>query len=220
MADVSLNSWSPSNDPTRIPEVRHNIRLIAEACKTDLDGLAREAKALDERKKWVTHEDARLRNKVADEAECMPFPSLSSHILTTSLPVIARLQQVQIVANEIDTKSKELASSYEVSLEEFSPLFYKLVDQFSREFERYRLDEIVVAAIAPLVSPFRNLHSLVLIILVGPPHGRDMGPSRRARGFSFYVPKLAARPQGQYRRGKTRADASRRVRFKDRRGAA
>ncbi|KAF7356333.1 Tuftelin-interacting protein 11 [Mycena venus] len=134
LADVSLNSWSPSNDPTRIPEVRHNIRLIAEACKTDLDGLAREAKALDERKKWVAHEDARLRKKVEEEAD-----------------LIARLQQVQIVANEIDAKSKELASVYEISLEAFSPLFYKLVDQFSREFERYRLDEIVVAAIAPLV---------------------------------------------------------------------
>ncbi|KAJ7656386.1 GC-rich sequence DNA-binding factor-like protein-domain-containing protein [Mycena polygramma] len=134
LADVSMNSWSPSNDPTRIPEVRHNIRLIAEACKTDLDGLAREAKALDERKKWVAHEDARLRRKVAEEAD-----------------LIARLQQVQIVANEIESKSKELASVYEVSLEGFSPLFYKLVDQFSREFERYRLDEIVVAAIAPFV---------------------------------------------------------------------
>ncbi|KAJ7180967.1 GC-rich sequence DNA-binding factor-like protein-domain-containing protein [Mycena filopes] len=134
LADVSMNSWSPSNDPTRIPEVRHNIRLIAEACKTDLDGLAREAKALDERKKWVAHEDARLRKKVEEEAD-----------------LIARLQQIQLVATEIDTKSKELASVYEVSLEPFSPLFYKLVDQFSREFERYRLDEIVVAAIAPLV---------------------------------------------------------------------
>ncbi|KAJ7714737.1 GC-rich sequence DNA-binding factor-like protein-domain-containing protein [Mycena metata] len=134
LADVSMNSWSPSNDPTRIPEVRHNIRLIAEACKTELNGLAREAKSLDERKKWVTHEDARLRKKVEDEAD-----------------LIARLQQIQLVASEIDTKSKELASVYEVSLEPFSPLFYKLVDQFSREFERYRLDEIVVAAIAPLV---------------------------------------------------------------------
>ncbi|KAJ7463399.1 GC-rich sequence DNA-binding factor-like protein-domain-containing protein [Mycena galericulata] len=134
LADVSMNSWSPSNDPTRIPEVRHNIRLIAESCKTDLDGLAREAKALDERKKWVAHEDARLRRKVEEEAD-----------------LIARLQQVQIVAGEIDAKSKELASVYEASLEPFSPLFYKLVDQFSREFEKYRLDEVVVAAIAPLV---------------------------------------------------------------------
>ncbi|KAJ7210525.1 GC-rich sequence DNA-binding factor-like protein-domain-containing protein [Mycena pura] len=134
LADVSINSWAPSNDPTRIPEVRHNIRLIADACKSDLDGLAREAKALDEQKKFVAREDARLRKKIQEEAE-----------------LIARLQQVQIVANDIDSKAKELASEYEVSLEEFSPLFYKLVDQFSSEFEKYRLDEIVVAAIAPLV---------------------------------------------------------------------
>jgi tuftelin-interacting protein 11 len=69
LADISLNSWAPSNDPTRIPEVRHNIRLIAEACKTELDGLAREAKALQERKKFVIQEDLRLRKKVEDEAE-------------------------------------------------------------------------------------------------------------------------------------------------------
>ncbi|KAG6866595.1 hypothetical protein C0991_002083 [Blastosporella zonata] len=134
LADVSLNPWSPSNDPTRIPEVRHNIRLIADACKSDLDGLAREAKALDQRKKFAAEEDARLRKKVTDEAD-----------------LIERLQKVQLVANDISAKSKELSSMYEVSLEPFSPLFYRLVDQFSREFERYRLDEIVVAAIAPIV---------------------------------------------------------------------
>lgn len=49
--------------------MRHNIRLIADACKSDLDGLAREAKALQERKKFVTLEDTRLRKKVEDEAE-------------------------------------------------------------------------------------------------------------------------------------------------------
>ncbi|KAF8074956.1 GC-rich sequence DNA-binding factor-like protein-domain-containing protein [Lyophyllum atratum] len=134
LADVSLTPWSTLTDPTRIPEVRHNIRLIADACKTDLDGLAREAKALEQRKQFAAQEDARLRKKVADEAE-----------------LIERLQKVQLVANDINAKAKELASVYEVSLEPFSPLFYTLVDQFSREFERYRLDEIVVAAIAPLI---------------------------------------------------------------------
>jgi hypothetical protein len=59
-----------TNDPTRIPEVRHNVRLIADACKTDLDGLAREAKSLQERKTFVIAEDARLRKKIEDEAEC------------------------------------------------------------------------------------------------------------------------------------------------------
>lgn len=196
MADVSMNSWSPSNDPTRIPEVRHNIRLIAEACKTDLDGLAREAKALDERKKWVVHEDARLRKKVEEEADCTSH-SLSNSSHTNLYTVIARLQQVQLVANEIDTKSKELASVYEVSLEPLSPLFYKLVDQFSREFERYRLDEIVVAAIAPLVGLLQRFPSnKVLTTHVGTSHGCYMGPFGCSHGFPFHLPELEARPWG------------------------
>lgn len=97
-------------------------------------GLAREGKALSERKKYVVLEDARLRKKIEEEAE-----------------LIARLQQIQLVTNDISNLAKELASVYEVSLEPFTPLVYKLVDQFAQEFDRYGLDEIVVAAIAPLV---------------------------------------------------------------------
>ena len=52
-----------------MPEVRHSLRLIADACKSDLDGLALEAKALEERKKWLVNEDLRLRKKVEEEAE-------------------------------------------------------------------------------------------------------------------------------------------------------
>ena len=133
LADISLNTWTPSTDPTRIPEVRHNIRLIADACKTELDGLAREAKALEERKKFVTREDLRLRKKVEEEAD-----------------LIARLQKVQLVASDISAKSNELASVYEASLDPLSPLFYTLTTQFSHEIERYGLDEIVIAAIAPI----------------------------------------------------------------------
>ncbi|KAF8625289.1 hypothetical protein AX15_005462 [Amanita polypyramis BW_CC] len=134
IADLSINSWTPTADSTRIPEVRHNIRLIADACKSDLEGLAREARALEERKRYVANEDARLRKRVEDEAE-----------------LIARLQQVSLVANDIQSLSKELSSVYEVSLEPFSPFIYKLTSQFSDELDMYQLDEIVVAAIAPLV---------------------------------------------------------------------
>ena len=69
LADISLSSWTPSTDAMHIPEVRHNLCLIVDAAKGDLDGLAWEAKALEERKKWVRHEDARLRRKVEEEAE-------------------------------------------------------------------------------------------------------------------------------------------------------
>jgi len=71
LAELSLASWTPSTDPTKIPEVRHNLRLITDACKGDLDGLAREAKTLEERKNWLVSEDIRLSKKVAEEAECM-----------------------------------------------------------------------------------------------------------------------------------------------------
>ena len=53
----------------RLPEVRHNLRLITETCKGDLDGLAKEARSLQERRKWIQQEDERIRKKVEDEAE-------------------------------------------------------------------------------------------------------------------------------------------------------
>ena len=75
LADISLNTWSPSNDPTRIPEVRHNVRLIVDACKSDLDGLAREARSLQERNKFAAMEEVRLCKKVDDEAQRKSFSS-------------------------------------------------------------------------------------------------------------------------------------------------
>ncbi|KAH9951153.1 TFP11-domain-containing protein [Amylocystis lapponica] len=134
IADVSLASWTPTADPMRLPEIRHNLRLISEACKGDLDGLAREARTLEERRKFIRNEDARLRKRVEEEAE-----------------LIARLQQVHLVVDDINSQAKEMASMYEASLEPFDENFEKLLGQYPKEFDRYRLDEIIVAAIAPVV---------------------------------------------------------------------
>ena len=139
----------------RLPEIRHNLRLITESCKGDLDGLAREARALEERKRWVQQEDERLRKRVEEEAQCKRLSSYPSHqvLYLTELPlVIARLQQVHLVVDDIESRAKEMKSSYEVSLEPFTASFEKLIGLYPNEFDRYRLDEIVVAAIAPVVS--------------------------------------------------------------------
>lgn len=80
LTEVSASPWGATNDPIRLPELRHNLRIIVESSKTELDGLAREAKALQERRKWVQDEDARLRKVVSQEAErkcCTRIPSLS-----------------------------------------------------------------------------------------------------------------------------------------------
>lgn len=151
LADISLNSWTPTGDPTRIPEMRHNVRLISEACKSDLDGLAREARTLQERKKFVTNEDSRLRKRVQNEAECKPRVCITSSFILIVPAVISRLQQIQIIASNIDATAKDLSSSYEISFEPFEPYFQKLLNEYASEFDTYNLDEVVVGAIAPLV---------------------------------------------------------------------
>ena len=147
-----MASWTPTADPMRLPELRHNLRLITESCKGDLDGLAREARTLQERRKWVEQEDARLRKKVEDEAARMLSHDVPKNRLSNFSTVIARLQQVHLVVDDINAQAKVAASTYEASLDPFSAHFEKLIGLYPAEFERYRLDEIVVAAIAPIVS--------------------------------------------------------------------
>ncbi len=156
LADVSIASWTPTTDPMRLPEIRHNLRLITESSRTDLDGLAREARALEERKKWIHAEDARLRKQVDEEAEREHICASKTSVHTDSNAVIARMQQMNIVVSEISMQSRESASLYEASLEPFSTGFDKLLGQYAKEFDRYRLDEVVVAAIAPVVRILRN----------------------------------------------------------------
>ena len=57
------------------------MRLVVESAKSDLEGLAREAKTLEAKKKYLRQEDSRLRKKIKDEAdrECMLFPSTAPY---------------------------------------------------------------------------------------------------------------------------------------------
>ncbi|KZV96357.1 TFP11-domain-containing protein [Exidia glandulosa HHB12029] len=128
LADMA--SWTPSTDTMRIPEVRHNLRLIVDMCKGELDGLAREARALEERKKWVEKEDKRLRNKMKDEAQ-----------------LIARLQAIHLTVDAINTKAQDSSSTPS----SFTSDLVRLVEEYPKEYAAYNLDHIVIGAVAPLV---------------------------------------------------------------------
>lgn len=67
---AGIASWTPSTDTMRIPEVRHNLRLIVDIAKGELDGLAREAKKMQDRKKHIEKEDIRLWRIIQQETEC------------------------------------------------------------------------------------------------------------------------------------------------------
>lgn len=133
LAEVSnMASWTPSTDPTRIPEIRHNIRLIVEMAASDVRGLAKEGKALQERKKYVNVEDTRLRKQITNEAA-----------------LIEQLQRVHLAIDELAAVTKEMHSGGDDALAKLSPGIEKLVRDFSGEYERYGIDEVVVAAFAP-----------------------------------------------------------------------
>ncbi|KAG8899112.1 hypothetical protein FRB99_006936 [Tulasnella sp. 403] len=134
LTEISASPWGATNDPMRLPELRHNLRLIVDMAKGELDGLAREAKALQERKKWIHDEDAKLRKMVSEEAE-----------------LIQRLQKVHLIVDDIKVKSQEVATLEQPSLGIFSAQVMALIRDYKPEYERYRLDEIIVAAIAPVM---------------------------------------------------------------------
>lgn len=88
----------------------------------------------------------------------MSLPILPlSHLIVTHLYnsniAISRLQQISRIVQDVSIKSKEMSGHYEATLEVFSADFDKLSLEYSTEFEQLELDEVVVGAIAPFVSP-------------------------------------------------------------------
>lgn len=109
--------------------------------------------------------------------------------------VIARLQQIHLVVDDINSEAKQISASYEPTLDPFSPSFDKLLGQFSSDFDRYRLDEVVVAAISPVVSFPYNEYPHLLTVRTAPPATGDLESIGRPVMADAYVPSLAPRPQ-------------------------
>lgn len=64
--------------------------------------------------------------------------------------MILRLQCIHLVFDEMKVVSQS-TGDHEILLESFSPYIEKLIKEFAKEYDTYRLDEIVIAAIAPIV---------------------------------------------------------------------
>ena len=115
--------------------------------------------------------------------------------------VIARLQQIHLVVDDINSEAKRLSVSYEPTLDPFSPSFDKLLGHFASDFDRYRLDEVVVAAISPVVSNLSNKCAPFLTMETAPPLTRDLEPTGRPIMADANVLSLAPRPQGVFNNG-------------------
>ena len=110
--------------------------------------------------------------------------------------VIARLQQIHLVVDDINSEAKGLSASYEPTLDPFSPSFDKLLGQFASDFDRYHLDEVVVAAISPVVSDPSNQYTPFLTTETAPSLACDLEPTGRPIMADANIPPLAPRPEG------------------------
>lgn len=138
---LSMNVTAPTEEDKRsLPELRHNLRLLCDTSKAEVQGLAREGKALQERKKWAAEEAVRAKQRRLDQAGKRK-----------------RLEQIVEVAKEVGEVSKRAAGvdeEPEKLLAWFEAPFEKLLGGFEQEYEEMRLDEVAVAGIAPIVSLF------------------------------------------------------------------
>lgn len=91
------------------------------------------------------------------------FTQYDTHSLITQ--VIQRLQKVHIIVDEITSTAKEVETMPNPTLQPFSLAVSNLLVDYSPEYEKYKLDEIVVAAIAPVVSSFCYVRCINLIAL-------------------------------------------------------
>jgi tuftelin-interacting protein 11 len=140
MSNLSLSSWTPTSDATQLPELRHNLRLIVDIAKGDVEALAREGKSVNERRKWAVREEQLARQKI-DETEKR----------------INRLTKVQELVKTISTLAVEQSAQEHPSLLPLANSFNDLLDNYSAEYASEQLDEVIVGAIAQVMRrPFSD----------------------------------------------------------------
>ncbi|KDE07376.1 hypothetical protein MVLG_02417 [Microbotryum lychnidis-dioicae p1A1 Lamole] len=139
-----------SADPTRLPELRHNLTLLTTTLGSNLSALAREGKQVEERRRYLKVEEERIRGVV--EKQELAIERVQGVLkLVTRINVIE--QEVAEVANIIlidgASEGSERVSPNDL-FNFFIDVFDDLFGEYQDEYAVLQLDEIVVAAIAPL----------------------------------------------------------------------
>ncbi|KAJ8098691.1 GC-rich sequence DNA-binding factor-like protein-domain-containing protein [Lipomyces tetrasporus] len=115
---------------------------LAELARRDLEMYADEWESLQSRRKWITMEERRITTDVDNEND-----------------KIERLARIVEIANELNSMVQESASAGKALLSRLEDVGMKLEVlqfQYQEEIEKFRLDDIAVAAINPI---FRQLMS-------------------------------------------------------------
>ncbi|GAA5976090.1 hypothetical protein JCM10908_005383 [Rhodotorula pacifica] len=138
-----------SADPTRLPELRHNLTLLCSTLSSSLRALAKEGAGVEQRRAYLAKEETRVRQLVeAQERKITKMQGV--------LACVERVREKEVEAMEL-LRTLEMHSDNEVPIKaedvlaRFEDDFDQLLGEFANEYEELGLDEVVVGAIAPIL---------------------------------------------------------------------
>ncbi|KAK6904434.1 hypothetical protein I204_06962 [Kwoniella mangroviensis CBS 8886] len=131
LSSLSLSTWTPSSDNMKLPELRHNLRLIVDVAKGDVEGLIREGKSVNERRRWALREEQVSRAKGEDTDKRL-----------------TRISQIQALVENVSNIAASQSVAANPSLAPLTESFNALINDYGDEYKSQSLDDVVVAAIA------------------------------------------------------------------------
>jgi tuftelin-interacting protein 11 len=129
LSKLSLSTWTPTADTMQLPELRHNLRLILDVSRGEVTNLAKEGKAVNEKRRWSTREEERARVK-----------------LDAAAGDIKRIEAIQAAVEDVAAAAEAEARKGGTSLAGLDAPFEVLLSN-KAEYVELSLDDVVVAAI-------------------------------------------------------------------------
>ncbi|KAJ2962314.1 hypothetical protein NQZ79_g2566 [Umbelopsis isabellina] len=136
-----IRSQSPTmmETSTRLPELRHNLRLIADLSLSDLDHLTREKRLAEARAQNLEVEKQQLEQRIESDSTEMQ-----------------RIEELKRIGLEIQAISKSALATGAFEQGDITALFgehFKLLEtQYSQEYKSFGLDSLVVSVWAPIMK--------------------------------------------------------------------
>ncbi|KAG9305078.1 hypothetical protein G9A89_007718 [Geosiphon pyriformis] len=134
-ASQITNSLAIPDSSNRLLELRHNLRLIVDMSKADLEHFVREQRIQRECTKALENEEFRVNNLVIEESQR-----------------IKRLSEISSIVRECGILLTSVLSEDKPSLQNFTGLFEKLQNEYQQEYTSYGLDAAIIAVITPIIK--------------------------------------------------------------------
>lgn len=136
LSELSLSGWTPTSDTTKLPELRHNLRLILDVAKGDVNNLVKEGKSINERRQWSTRDEERANKKSE-----------------SSIKDITRFEQLRAIIKDVSTATMEDSKRQDGFLKNLEQPFTKLTLDYPDEYKSLGLDDVVVGSIDQVLRP-------------------------------------------------------------------